>query len=105
MYASRVKSVLNDFFQVLSMRWNEVKEEASMIGSKLEEQNDNISDAVIKLEKKWHAEKPIDIWASEWTDKEVVASISSMVGDEDGYRARKSNDSHLCHGLFVVYSI
>ena len=52
MYASRIRGVLNDFFQVLDMRWNALKQEAEAIYSKLEARNDNIVESVTKLEER-----------------------------------------------------
>merc|ERR1712228_451481 len=80
MYASRIRGVLNDFFQVLDLRWNALKQEAQGIYSKLEERNDQIVDSVTKLEEKWHAEKPTEGWASTWTDEEVVDWLKEYEG-------------------------
>jgi dynein heavy chain 1 len=80
MYASRIRAVLNDFFTVLDMRWTSLKYEATNIYQKLEEQFAIIAQDTQQLEAKWHAEKPVQGWASTWTDAETVDWLRDYEG-------------------------
>lgn len=78
--SDRIKADLKDFFELLDQRWEGLKTEANTIYSKLEEQNENISDTVTKLEEKWHMEKPTGGWASTWTEDEVLQWLKEYDG-------------------------